>query len=181
MAEALRQDRVMRLKLWSPLAPLVMALAALVFGLDQTHKWWMINVYGIAAREPVTVAPFLELVIVWNRGVSYGLFTSHTQELLIAMGLVITLGLWVWACRMDKALGASAVALVIGGALANVLDRIIRGAVADFFHFHYGNFSWYVFNLADVAIVAGVALLLYESMFVSGAGDRRGKAGIADH
>lgn len=181
MAEAFRQDGVMRLKLWSPLSPLVLALAALVFGLDQSHKWWMIDVYDIGAREPVALTPFFDLVMVWNRGVSYGLFASHAQEVLIAAGLAIVFGLWLWACRMEKPLGASALALVIGGALANVLDRAIRGAVADFFHFHYGNLSWYVFNLADVAIVAGVGLLMYESLFASGAGDRRGKAGIADH
>jgi signal peptidase II len=181
MAETLRQDGVMKLKFWSPLAPLVLALAALVFGVDQAHKWWMINVYGIEARQPVSVTSFFELVLVWNKGVSYGLFRSHTQELLIVAGLAITLGLWIWACRLDKALGASAVALIIGGALANVLDRAVRGAVADFFHFFYGNFSWYVFNLADVAIVAGVGLLLYESVFDSGEGARRGKAGFTDH
>lgn len=181
MADALRQDRMMTLRLWCPLAPLVLALAALVFGLDQTHKWWMIDVFGIEARQPVAVTPFFELVMVWNRGVSYGLLTSHTQVMLITAGLAITLGLWVWACRVETALGAAALALIIGGALANVLDRVLRGAVADFFHFHYGKFSWYVFNVADVAIVAGVGLLLYESLFVSGAGDRRGKAGITDH
>ena len=168
----------MKLKLWSPLAPLVLALAALVFGLDQAHKWWMIAVYDIAARAPVAITSFFELVMVWNRGVSYGLLTTHAQGLLIAMSLVITAMLWIWACRMERALGAAALALVIGGALANALDRAARGAVADFFHFHYGNFSWYVFNLADVAIVAGVALLLYESVFDGGAGERRGKAGI---
>ncbi len=166
------------LKLWSPLAPLVLALAALVFGLDQTHKWWMISVFDIAAKSPVTVTPFFELVMVWNRGVSYGLLTTHTQELLIALSLVITAMLWIWACRMERALGAAALALVIGGALANALDRGLRGAVADFFHFHYGNFSWYVFNIADVAIVAGVGLLLYESLFDGAGHERRGKAGF---
>jgi signal peptidase II len=171
----------MKLRLWSPLAPLVLALAALVFGIDQTHKWWMIGVYGIEAKQPVAVTSFFDLVMVWNRGVSYGLLTTHTQELLIAMSLAITALLWIWACRMDRALGASALALIIGGALANALDRAVRGAVADFFHLHYGQFSWYVFNLADVAIVAGVALLMYESLFDGGAGDRREKAGISAH
>ncbi len=71
------------------------------------------------------------------------------------MSLAITALLWFWACRTDRALSAAALALVIGGALANAFDRGLRGAVADFFHFHYGDFSWYVFNLADVAIVAG--------------------------
>jgi signal peptidase II len=67
-------------------------------------------------------------------------------------------------CRTPRPLTAAALGLVIGGALANALDRAIHGAVADFFHLHWGNWSWYVFNLADVAIVAGVALLLYESL-----------------
>ena len=170
-----------RLTLWSPLAPFVLALAALVFGIDQTHKWWMIHVYDIETKSPVALTSFLELVMVWNRGVSYGLFATHAQGLLIAISLVITALLWVWACRMERALGAAALALVIGGALANALDRAARGAVADFFHFHYGNFSWYVFNLADMAIVAGVALLLYESLNDGGHQNRRGKAGIQDH
>jgi signal peptidase II len=169
------------LRLWSPMAPLVLALAALVFGLDQTHKWWMISVYDIAAKSPVVLTSYFELVMVWNRGVSYGLLTTHAQELLIAMSLIITAMLWIWACRMERALGAAALALVIGGALANALDRAARGAVADFFHFHYGNFSWYVFNIADVAIVAGVGLLLYESLFDGASDERRGKAGIPRH
>jgi signal peptidase II len=170
----------MTLKLWSPLAPLILALASLTFGIDQTHKWWMLQVYDIASKSPVELTSFFELALVWNRGVSYGLLTSHTQGLLIVMSLAITLVLWIWACRMDRPLGAAALAMIIGGALGNALDRVARGAVADFFHFHYGSFSWYVFNVADIAIVAGVALLLYESVFDSGAGDRRGKAGIRD-
>jgi signal peptidase II len=166
----------MRLKLWSPLAPLVIGLAALVFAVDQAHKYWMLNVYDINARAPVPVTSFFDLVMVWNKGVSYGLFTTHTQEWLIALSLVITAVLWVWACGSGRAFSAAAIALVIGGALANAFDRAIRGAVADFFHFYYQSFSWYVFNLADVAIVAGVVLLLYESLFMGEAQKRRGKA-----
>lgn len=166
----------MRGRFWGPLSPLVLALAALVFGLDQTHKWWMIDVYGIAAKSPVRLTPFLDLLMVWNRGVSYGLLTTHTQELLIGLSLLITLLLWMWACKAERALTACALALVIGGALANAFDRALRGAVADFFYFHYQSFSWYVFNLADVAIVAGVGLLMYESLFSGGHENRRGKA-----
>lgn len=166
----------MRGRFWGPLSPVVLALAALVFGIDQTHKWWMIDVYGIALRQPVQLTPFFDLVMVWNRGVSYGLFSTHTQEWLIAISLVITLFLWMWSCRAERALTAAALALVIGGALANALDRALRGAVADFFYLHYQSFSWYVFNLADVAIVAGVGLLMYESLSGGGQDDRRGKA-----
>ena len=153
----------MSLRLWSPLAPLALALAALVFGLDQTHKWWMLNVYDIGARGSVPVTGFFDLVLTWNTGVSYGLFRMHPQGLLIGLSLIVSAILWLWACRSGRVLTTSALALVIGGALSNALDRAVHGAVADFFHFHVGGFSWYVFNLADVAIVAGVALLLYES------------------
>lgn len=166
----------MRLRLWGQMQPLVVALAALVFAADQAHKWWMLKVFGIEARAPVPVTPFFDLVMVWNRGVSYGLFATHTQALLIGLSIIVTVALWLWSCRMDHALGAAALALVIGGALANALDRALYGAVADFFHFHVGDFSWYVFNIADVAIVAGVALLLYESAIGRGAGNRRGNA-----
>lgn len=164
MADPLRQDRVRRFPLWSPLAPLVLALAALTFGLDQTHKWWMIHVYGIETIGPVAIAPFFELVMAWNRGVSYGLLKTDGQWLLVAGAVAICTGLWIWANRGLAVLPASGLALVIGGALSNALDRLVYGAVADFFHFFVGSFSWYVFNLADVAIVAGVALLLYDSL-----------------
>ncbi len=166
----------MRVRLWSPLAPLVTGLAALVFAVDQAHKFWMLNVYDINAKAPVSLTSFFDLVMVWNKGISYGLFTTHTQEWLIALSLLITAVLWLWACGADRAFSAAALALVIGGALANAFDRALRGAVADFFHFHYQTFSWYVFNLADVAIVAGVVLLLYESLFMAEASERRGKA-----
>lgn len=151
-----------RLTVWGPLAPLGLALAALVYGIDQTHKWWMLDVFGIAGRQPVPLAPFFELVLVWNRGVSYGLLTTHLQEALAAVSVAVSLALWVWLCRSRRALAAAAIAVVIGGALGNATDRVFRGAVADFFHFHVGSFSWYVFNIADTAIVAGVALLLYD-------------------
>ena len=166
----------MRIRLWSPLAPLVLAVAALAFGADQSHKWWMLDVYGIEQRSPVRLAPVFDLVMVWNRGVSYGLFSTHAQEVLVALSLAVSLLLWVWACRSERALGAAALGLVIGGALGNAMDRAVRGAVADFFHFHYQDFSWYVFNVADVAIVAGVALLLYESLAHGERDVRRGKA-----
>ena len=164
------------MKFWGPLAPLVLGLAALVFGIDQLHKFWMLDVYGINEKATVTITSFFNLVMVWNKGVSYGLFTTHTQEWLIALSIAITAVLWVWACGATRAFSAAALALIIGGALSNAFDRAYRGAVADFFHFHYQGFSWYVFNLADVAIVAGVALLLYKSLFMTEAPSRRGKA-----
>ncbi len=144
----------------------VIAIVALV--IDQGHKWWMLNVYGIATKGLTKVTSFLDLVLVWNKGISYGLFAQETTAgwagLLAATLLIIGI-LGVWLFRTVKLLVATALGLVIGGALANVIDRIVHGAVADFFSFHAMGYYWYVFNLADVAIVAGVALLLYDSVF----------------
>lgn len=155
-----------RLKLWGPLSALGTTMAIAAFALDQAHKWWMLGPFAIEHKGRVTIAPFLDLVMAWNKGISYGWFAQHSDTgriALIVLSVVISAVLWVWLARVRHPLGAAAIGLVIGGALANALDRIVHGAVADFFLFHAFGYAWYVFNLADVAIVAGVALLMYES------------------
>ena len=134
------------------------------FGIDQVHKWWMLSVYNIAAQQPVHITPFLDLVLVWNKGVSYGWLKSLDPQILIAGQFAICLLLWFWLAGSKDRLSAIAIGMVIGGALGNVADRILFKAVADFFHLHAYGFSWYVFNLADVAIVAGAGLLVYASL-----------------
>ncbi len=148
---------------WSRLAPLGFAFAALAFGLDQTIKWYLLNVVNMDLRQQITITPFFDLVMAWNHGVSYGLLKTHTQALLVILSILISIVLWIWLCRSTRPLTVAALGLVIGGALANALDRVVHGAVADFFLLHWGQINWYVFNPADMAIVAGVGLLLYES------------------
>lgn len=150
---------------------LVAALASALA--DQAHKYWMLHGYEIGARQPVTVTPFLDLVLSWNYGVSYSLFPAHegvARALLLSGQGVIVAGLLFWMWRATHRLTALALGLVIGGALGNAADRLARGAVADFFYLHtdwpVGPLANYVFNVADVAICAGVALLLYESLFL---------------
>ncbi len=148
-------------------------LAALVAALaDQAHKYWMLHVFGIEGRQPVTLAPFLDVVLSWNYGISYSLFPAHEGfgwALLLAGQSAIVAGLFWWMWRAQRPLTTLAVGLVIGGALGNAADRLTRGAVADFFYLHttlpVGPLANYVFNVADVAITAGVALLLFESLF----------------
>ncbi len=152
-----------------------LSIAAVCLIADQAHKLWMLNVYDIAARQPVRVAPFLDLVMAWNPGISYSLFAAETETgrwTLLGFTLLATSALAVWLWRAPDRLSASALGLIVGGALGNAYDRYAYGAVADFFYFfldteRFGRLSWYVFNIADVAIVAGVALLLYESFLPS--------------
>lgn len=142
------------------------------FVLDQAFKLFMFQVIDIEARQVITVAPVLDLVMAWNYGISFGLFRQDAEIgrwLLIAFkAIAVVLILW-WLWRAESRLTALALGLIAGGAAGNALDRLIHGAVADFFAFHITTatwqFRWYVFNLADVAIVAGVGLLLYESLF----------------
>ena len=164
MAKALRKIPRMKLSIWGPLAPLGLILAIMVFAVDQAHKWWMLQIFRIDERGAVKITAFLDLMLVWNKGVSYGLLNTQMQWIFIVLNLAICAILWVWMSGLKRPISAAAIGLVIGGALGNILDRLLYGAVADFFHLHWGSWSWYVFNLADLAIVAGVALLLYESL-----------------
>ncbi len=146
-------------------------VAALTLAVDQGHKIWMLDVFDIAARQPVALTPFLDLVMAWNPGISYSLLSAQTPEGrlgLLAVALVATLLLGVWLWRAQERITTVGLGLIVGGALGNAWDRFAYGAVADFFHFHVGGFHWYIFNIADVAIVAGVGLLLYESFFMTG-------------
>jgi signal peptidase II len=164
MDAPLRENRMTIPKLWSRLSPLALALAALTFGFDQTIKWYLLNIVHMEERREITITPFFDIVMAWNHGVSYGLFSTNTQTFLIIVSILISIVLWIWACRSHRPTTVAAIGLIIGGALANALDRAVHGAVADFFLLHWGNWNWYIFNPADVAIVAGVGLLLYESL-----------------
>lgn len=146
---------------------LAAAFAMLI--VDQAHKLWMIDVFDITSRQPVQLFPGLDLVMAWNTGISYSLLRADTPSGrwgLLGLTLAATLLLCVWLWRAQWRITTLGLGLIIGGALGNAYDRFTYGAVADFFYFHVGSFSWYVFNLADVGIVAGVGLLLYESLFM---------------
>jgi signal peptidase II len=148
---------------------LVTALVALV--LDQASKLYLLFVYDIAARGAVKVTPFFDLVLTWNKGISYGLFQAETvsaQVLLLAIKLAVVAALAVWLWHAHNRIAALGLGLIIGGAIGNAIDGLAYGAVMDFafFHLQWGasRFDWYVFNVADVAIVAGVIGLLYDSL-----------------
>jgi signal peptidase II len=153
--------------LWTRSAPLALAVVLLTMAIDQLHKWWMLSVYDIEAKGRVELAPFFDLIYVKNIGISYSLFNQESmpgQYLLVAFAVAASIGLWLWLnWSRGSRLMALSLGLIIGGALGNAIDRLRLGGVADFFSFHAYGFHWYVFNIADVAIVAGVIGLLYES------------------
>jgi signal peptidase II len=173
-----------------PLLPrqwgLIAALAALV--LDQATKVLML--YGLHFKDmplgqAIPVLPFFNLVMVWNPGVSYGLFPAHgpwgTAFLaLFSLAAVIGLGWWLWTAH--RAVLAAGLGLVIGGAVGNLIDRLVYGRVADFFHFYWRGYDWYVFNVADCAITLGVGALLYDALLrpEHGPAPRRESPGATD-
>jgi signal peptidase II len=147
-----------------------MAIVTLV--LDQASKFWLVRVFDIAHRGTVKLTPFFDLVLAWNQGISFGWFQNDgptAQLILLAVKAVAVVVLAVWMVRSRTLMATLALGLIIGGAIGNGVDRFAYGAVVDFALFHVqigeNTFNWYVFNLADVAIVAGVAALLYESFW----------------
>jgi len=156
------------LSFWGPSSRLGLWVIGATFVIDQAHKWWMLNSYGITKGQRITVTPFLDLVYVLNRGVSYGLLENTGPWLLTGFAILVALVLWNWLSHAGSGrLLAISLGLIIGGALANAVDRVHLGGVADFFSLHAFGFYWYVFNIADVAIVAGVVGLLYDSFGTS--------------
>ena len=153
----------------SHLRPGIIA-AIVVLALDQASKLWLLFVFDIAHRGVVKVTPFFDLWLAWNVGISFGWFQNDSQiaqTALIVIKAVAVIVLAIWMARSRTPIATLGLGLIIGGAVGNGIDRFAYGAVVDFVLFHLqigGNtYNWYVFNLADVAIVAGVAALLYDS------------------
>jgi signal peptidase II len=148
--------------------PLGLAIALVVFVLDQASKWWLLEVVGMPFRRHVEVTPFFNLVMVWNRGVSFGMLYSYEAYMpyaLSALAVAISAGLLAWLARTDRRLNAVAIGMIVGGAIGNVVDRLRFGAVADFFDVHVAGWHWPAFNVADSGITVGVAIILLDGLF----------------
>jgi signal peptidase II len=165
------QEKADRAYAWGVLSALGLAVAAVTAVIDQAVKLWLVDVFDLGSRVQVALTPFVNLVLTWNTGISYGLFRQEGplgQWALLALKAIAVFLLWIWLARTSSRLTALSLGLIIGGAIGNAIDRFAYGAVADFVLFHVTtasfSFKWYVFNLADVAIVAGVIGLLYETL-----------------
>jgi signal peptidase II len=144
-------------------------LAALTLVADQASKNFLLyglNFKDLGPAARIEIAPFLDLVLVWNRGISYGLFQADSiwaTAALTIFSLAAVAALAFWLSRAGRRILALGLGLVIGGAIGNVVDRILYGAVVDFFHFYAFGRDWYVFNVADAAITVGVVFLLLDA------------------
>jgi signal peptidase II len=159
-----------------PLFGLGVTVALVTAAADQVLKLWLLYGFDLPGRGRVELGPFVDLVLAWNTGISYGLFQDlgpFGQWALFALKVVAVVLLGIWLARTTSRLSAVALGLIIGGAIGNAIDRPVHGAVMDFVLFHVTaatwSFQWFVFNLADAAIVAGVVGLLYESLFAADA------------
>ena len=154
------------------LMPYGLLAGLLVLVADQLSKWWVLNGLDLPDLRQVVLLPVLNLTMVWNRGVTFGLLNGlgnwgHVLLAVVALAVVVALGFWLR--RAESKIVALAIGAIAGGAIGNVIDRLRFGAVVDFIHAHvntpWGDISWYVFNVADAAIVCGVAVLIIESQF----------------
>ena len=149
-----------------------LAMAALLLVADQLSKWWVLEVLDLPNRRTVPLVEAgplgLDLTMVWNRGVTFGLLSgegSLNHIILAVLAAVIAAFLLRWMARAENRMVATALGAVVGGAVGNVIDRLRFGAVVDFVDAHGWGWHWYVFNIADAGIVCGVFVLLADALF----------------
>ncbi len=150
-------------------------LATAVMLADQAAKWAVLDFFSTRA-DPVQITSFFNLVLAWNRGISFSMF--HSEEAyapfaLAALALAISIGLGFWLRRIDQRWPATGVGLVIGGAIGNVVDRLRFGAVVDFLDLHWAEYHWPAFNIADSAITIGVLFLISDGLFRRSEGSKK--------
>ncbi len=143
---------------------LIITLLILLF--DQASKWWILEVYNLPLKSSVQILPFFSLTMVWNDSISMGL---PLDEYLGKWGIIILTGLislWLlwWLKDTKRKPEAIALSMILGGAIGNVIDRFVHGAVVDFLHFYAFDYSFYVFNVADSAISLGVVFLIIDGL-----------------
>lgn len=184
----------------SPAFGFMIALDVLI--LDQISKWLILEYFMRGVVQPqgikrdlidwithapqrmpsgtsIELLPFFNLTMVWNEGISFGLFHGTGIWILVGLSLVITVLFSVWLTRATVWLQCIALSFVIGGAVGNVIDRLRFGAVADFFDFHIGDWHYPAFNIADCGIVVGIALLVLDGVFFEPRRNKRAEQGIS--
>ncbi len=153
-----------------------LTVAIVILFADWVSKYLLIG-YMTELGHGLYLLPFVNLVMVWNPGISFGLFASPGGQrwILVILSMVIVIGLMIWLRRTDRRLLKFAIGGLIGGALGNVWDRVYYGAVADFFDIHVFGYHWPAFNIADSAITIGVVLIIYDAFVTAKDEPKEGK------
>ena len=142
-------------------------VAALIATFDELSKWIVLS-WVMAPPRVIYVTDFFNLVFVWNRGVSFGFFQSDSiwgPILLSCVTCGIIIFLYFWLRNAETLLTATALGLMMGGAIGNLIDRLSHQAVLDFLDFHAFGYHWPAFNIADASITVGVVIIIMESLF----------------
>lgn len=151
----------------TPLARNGFIFALVVLIADQLSKWWVLESFSLQEKGSVVLLPFLNFTMVWNKGVSMGFLSANGELgrwLLVIVTSGVAIGLAIWLYRGADKWVSIALGGIVGGAIGNIIDRIVHGAVVDFIHLHAFNWSFYVFNVADAAISLGVIILLFDGL-----------------
>ena len=144
------------------------AIFAGLFIIDRLVKVYLLNFLQENQLNSLRLNNFFEVVLVWNRGVSYGLFPQQSyagQLIIIFFSLIICVWIAKFITNSEIRYRSITLILILAGASSNIIDRLIYGAVADFFHFEIATYSWYVFNIADIYIVSGLLILIYAFIY----------------
>ena len=142
-------------------------IAILFAGLDQLSKTWITDIVMQPPRT-VPLTPFCNLVLVHNRGISFGLFSTnenYAPYIFSSIAAIISISLVIWLWQAERNLVTIALGMILGGAVGNVIDRLSIGEVVDFLDFHAAGYHWPTFNVADIGITCGAALLIIDSFF----------------
>lgn len=147
----------------------LLSIAGFWFAADQLHKYYMLEIYDLAHKGVVEWLPFMNLVLVWNKGVSYGLFqqSGMGSYILAALTTIVAIILIIVTLRTQQKMSVIYYSFFIGTALGNGFDRWFRQGVVDVFQPKYGEYTWYVFNIADIAMTFGVILMLIDVFILS--------------
>ena len=139
-----------------------------LFAIDRLVKVFLLNFLQDNQLNSLRLNNFFEVILVWNKGVSYGLFPQQSysgQLVIIFFSLIICFWIAKFITNSDIRYRSITIILILAGASSNMIDRLIYGAVADFFHFEIATYSWYVFNIADIYIVSGLLILIYAFIY----------------
>ena len=140
-------------------------LSIFIFLLDFSSKYYLVNFYDLGSKGRVYLTPFLDFILVLNPGISFGIFSNGDdiqRWILSIISISVIFYLYYWSTKSPSKLTKISLFIMIGGALGNVLDRLTYGKVIDFISLHVFDYYWYVFNIADIAIVLGGLMILID-------------------